>query len=131
MSVPIFYSSFHLSPALLLLAGFCVGTMSSFFGVGGGWLITPILHILGLPTPYAIGTSLVYIVITSVLGTVRHRKLKNVNFLIGIIIGLSSIGGILIGRQLILFLEPHGSVDTLVRILYMVFLSGTGIYMLL
>lgn len=130
MGVSILYSPFHLSPVLLLLTGFCVGTLSSFFGIGGGWLITPILHIIGLPTPYAIGTSLVYIVITAVFGTIRHRKLKNVNFIIGIIIGLSSIGGILCGRQLILFLERQGWVDTLVRILYMVFLSATGIYML-
>ena len=125
-----FSSAFHISPFLLLIIGFCGGTMSAFYGIGGGWLITPVLNILGLPMPYAIGTSLVYILITSIFGTIRHSKLKNISFIIGIIIGVSALGGILIGKRIILYLERQGSVDTYVRILYIFFLSAVGTYML-
>jgi len=130
MAIPIFSSPFGLNPLLLLLTGFCVGTMSAFFGIGGGWLVTPAIHILGLPMPHAIGTSLVYIVFTSIAGTIRHRKLKNVSFPAGLIIGLSSIGGIFGGKQLIFFLEKRGSVDTWVRFFYLFLLTAVGIYML-
>lgn len=121
---------FHISPILLLIIGLCIGTMSSFYGVGGGWIITPALNILGLPMPYAIGSSLLIIIITSIVGTIHHRKLKNVSFPVGIIIGVTSLGGILIGKRLIMFLETVGAADIYVRILYMFFLSITGGYML-
>jgi uncharacterized membrane protein YfcA len=121
---------FHISPILLLIIGFCIGTMSSFYGVGGGWIVTPVLNILGLPMPYAIGSSLLIIIITSVVGTIHHRKLKNVSFPVGIIIGVTSLGGILIGNRLIMFLETAGTADIYVRILYMFFLTIIGGFML-
>ena len=121
---------FHISPILLLIIGFCVGTMSSFYGVGGGWIVTPVLNILGLPMPYAIGSSLLIIIITSVVGTIHHRKLKNVSFPVGTIIGVTSLGGILIGKRLIIFLETMGIADIYVRILYMFFLTIIGGFML-
>lgn len=123
-------SPFHIHPAYLVVIGFCVGTMSSFFGVGGGWLVTPMLNILGLPMPYAIGSSLVYIIVASLFGTLRHRKLQNVNYVVGLIIGITAFGGILLGKKLILFLEAQGNVDTWVRVLYMVLLTVIGVYML-
>ncbi len=124
-------SPFHIHPAYLVVIGFCVGTLSSFFGVGGGWLVTPMLNILGLPMPYAIGSSLVYIIVVSLFGTLRHRKLQNVNYIVGLIIGTTAFGGILLGKKLIFFLETQGNVDTWVRVLYMVLLSVIGVYMLI
>jgi len=123
-------SAFHIHPAYLVIMGFCVGTLSSFFGVGGGWLVTPMLNILGLPMPYAIGSSLVYIIVVSLFGTLRHRKLRNVNYVVGLIIGITAFGGIVLGKKLIFFLEAHGNVDTWVRVLYMVMLTAIGVYML-
>ncbi len=119
-----------ISPILLLLLGLCVGIMSGFYGIGGGWLITPALNILGMPMPYAIGTSLVYIVITSSLATIKHRKLKNVNFLIASITGLTATIGILTGKELIFYLKKLGNVDAVVRIIYVFFLAAIGLYML-
>jgi len=124
-------SSFHVSPILLLLLGFCVGTISGFYGIGGGWLITPVLNILGLPMSYAIGTSLVYVVITATFGTISHRKLKNVSFISGIIIGIAAIGGIVVGRKCLIFLETRGTTDSVIRVLYIIFLTSVGIYMIL
>jgi uncharacterized membrane protein YfcA len=105
--------------------------MTGFYGIGGGWLITPVLNILGLPMPYAIGTSLTYIVITSGLGTFRHRKFKNINFSVGIVIGIAAIAGILLGSKLISYWEDQGSVDTIVRYIYIFFLALVGTYMII
>jgi uncharacterized membrane protein YfcA len=103
--------------------------MSGFYGIGGGWLITPALNILGVPMPYAIGTSLVYIIIVSGLGTVRHRKIKNVKYNAGIIIGVSSILGIYLGKRLIMYFDQTGSADNFVRLFYIFFLFIVGTYM--
>ncbi len=117
------------SPLLLLILGFCVGTISSFYGIGGGWLATPILNIIGLPMPYAIGTSLVYIISNTILGTIKHGKFQNVNYLLGILVGVSSIFGVILGKSLITYLEGLGTVDTIVRYIYIFFLLFVGIYM--
>lgn len=124
-------SGFGVSPILLLILGFCAGITSGFYGIGGGWIVTPVLNILGLPMPYAIGTSLIYIIVASTFGSIKHRKLKNVNYISGAIIGVFAILGVLGGSELILYLEELGNVDTIVRIVYMVFLSAVGGYMML
>jgi uncharacterized membrane protein YfcA len=123
-------SLFNINPLFFLLLGFCVSTMSGFYGIGGGWLITPALNILGVPMPYAIGTSLVYIIIVSGLGTITHRKIKNIKYIAGIIIGVSAILGIYLGKKLILHFEQTGTVDSFVRVMYIIFLIIVGIYML-
>ncbi len=123
-------SLFNVNPLFFLLLGFCVSTMSGFYGIGGGWLITPALNILGVPMPYAIGTSLVYIIIVSGLGTITHRKVKNVKYTAGIIIGVSSILGIYLGKKLILHFEQAGTVDSFVRMMYIIFLIIVGIFMM-
>ncbi len=121
---------FRYNPILLLILGFCAGITSGFYGIGGGWLVTPVLNILGFPMPYAIGTSLVYIIITSTLGTIKHRKLKNVNYLLGSIIGVTAILGAISGKEFIFYLEKLGNVDTVIRIAYIVFLIIIGSYMM-
>lgn len=124
-------TDFGLSSVLLLILGFCVSVLSGFYGIGGGWLITPLLNVLGLPMPYAIGTSLVYIIIASAVGALRHRKLKNVNYAVGLITGISALVGIVFGEQLILYLEGIGLADTYVRFSYIAMLMGVGIFMFL
>jgi len=118
------------SPLLLLLLGGCVGIMSGFYGIGGGWLITPVLNIIGMPMKYAIGTSLAFIIITSGIGTLKHRKLKNVNIWIGVLVGVSAILGVKCGKSLIDYINKIGNVDKFVRNIYIVFLVVIGVYML-
>ncbi len=115
---------------LFMLIGFCAGTTSGFYGMGGGWLVTPILNVIGFPMPYAIGTSLVYIVINSIVGTLRHKKFKNVNYLLGLLIGVNSIIGVLIGKSLISYMKKAGNVDVVVRYIYIIFLLSVSLYML-
>jgi len=121
--------AYHASPLLLLLGG-CIGITSGFYGIGGGWLSTPILNILGLPMPYAIGTSLVYIVSNSILGTFMHKKLKNINYVLGLTIGFSSIFGVYMGKTFISYIGKSANADMILRYIYVVFLFLLSLYIL-
>ena len=113
-----------------VLFGFFSGVLSGYYGVGGGWLVTPFLNlIIHLPMPKAIGTSLIYVVVVALFGTFKHKKLKNVSYPIGFIVGGFAIAGVILGRMVIRFLENIGTVDNVIGIVYIVFLSGIGIYM--
>ncbi len=127
----IFISNFSVSPVLLLVLGFSAGLMSGFYGIGGGWLVTPILNLAGLPMPYAIGTSLVYIIVNSTLGTIKHSKYKNVIYSLSLTIGIASILGVMLGKNLIFYLEKLNIADTVIRYIYIFFLLFESIYMLI
>ena len=115
---------------ILVAIGFGVGVLAGFFGMGGGWIITPFLHILGLPMPLAVGTGLANIAGQGALGSVKHRKMGNVDYRLGAIIGLSMIAGVEGGKRVIMALDSIGVVDSVVRIMYFLLLGGLGIFML-
>lgn len=118
-------------PVLLLLSiGFMVGTVGGFFGVGGGWIVTPALNIFGFPMSYAIGTGMAHIFGNSLVATRKHGLLGNVDWRLGSYSIIGSVAGIELGRQLILLLERSGHVDNVVRWVYMVFLIGLSAYMI-
>ena len=123
--------SSRLFPVLLPpLTGFCVGTLSGFYGVGGGWLITPVLNIFGLSMGTAIGTSLLHITVVSLFGSLRHWKMKNLDPRTGLLTGGPAVGGVYAGRALVIALEEAGRADTAIRVAYIVFLLGVGVYMM-
>lgn len=112
-------------PALLAI-GLLVGTLQGFFGVGGGWLTTPTLNILGLPMLYAIGTDLVYTCASGIVGSWRHHRLGNLVVRASVVIGLSGVLGIEASRRLLFFLEDRGLADSLVRQTYILLLATVG-----
>ena len=73
------------SGTLLILLGFITGILSGFFGVGGCFILTPLLNVLGLPMANAVGTSLFFAVIVSLLGGIKHYLIGNVLISISII----------------------------------------------
>jgi uncharacterized protein len=115
---------------LLLLIGFCVGILGGFFGVGGGWMITPALNIFGFHMAFAIGTPLASI-FGQCLGAVKkHHRMGNVDWKLGLISIITSVIGLEIGSRVILALEKAGDVGTIVRWCYFFLLSCLGLYML-
>ncbi len=115
---------------LLLLIGFCVGVMGGFFGVGGGWMITPALNIFGFHMAFAIGTPLASIFGQSLGAVKKHQRMGNVDWKLGLISIATSVIGLEIGSRTILSLEKAGDVGSVVRWSYILLLSGLGIYML-
>jgi uncharacterized membrane protein YfcA len=111
------------NPFVLLLLGLILGVLTGFFGVGGGFLLTPTLNILGFQMVHAIGTGFSAIAGNSLVGAMRHHKLGNVDLRLGITLGLFSSGGVELGRRLVLYLEKLNLVGTYVRVAYIVLLA--------
>lgn len=118
------------SAVLLVLIGFCVGVLGGFFGVGGGWMITPALNIFGFHMAFAIGTPLANIFGQSIGAVRKHHRMGNIDWKLGMISIATSIIGVEIGSRAILALEKAGDVGTIVRVCYIFFLSSLGVYML-
>jgi len=115
---------------LLIIIGFCVGILGGFFGVGGGWIVTPALNIFGFHMAFAIGTDLSNIFGQSIGAVKKHQKMGNIDWKLGLISIITSIIGLEIGSEVIIALEKAGDVGIIVRWCYMLLLSSLGIYML-
>jgi uncharacterized membrane protein YfcA len=120
----------EISPLLLLAMGLAVGVCSGFFGFGGGFMMTPALNLFGFPMAYAIGTDLTQMAGSSVLSTMRHRKLGNVDLRLGVMMVAGTVAGVEAGKHLVLYMEGVGNVDFVVRWIYVALLGGLGLYML-
>lgn len=106
----------------LVLIGFSVGTIGGFFGMGGAWMVTPGLNILGFPMAFAIGTDMAHIAGKSMISTMRHSKFGNVDYRLGFSMLIGTMIGIECGAQLIMYLERIGNVGSVVRWTYVIFL---------
>jgi uncharacterized membrane protein YfcA len=109
---------------LLILIGFCVGVLGGFFGVGGGWIVTPALNIFGFHMAFAIGTDLANIFGQSIGATKKHHKMGNIDWKLGSISIIVSIIGLEIGSQVVLILEKAGDVGSIVRWCYLFLMFG-------
>jgi hypothetical protein len=118
---------------LLFVLGFCVGVLGGFFGVGGGWIVTPALNMFGFPMDYAIGTDITYIFGNSIVATKIHSGMGNIDWKLGIYSIVCSVIGVELGAQLIVYLKTtlgSESLDALVRWVYIGMLVLLGIMML-
>ncbi len=118
------------SVVLLVAIGFCVGTLGGFFGVGGGWIVTPALNIFGFHMAFAIGTDLSNIFGQSIGAVRKHQKMGNIDWKMGLISIITSVIGLEIGSDVIISLEKAGDVGVIVRWCYMFMLTSLGCYML-
>jgi len=112
---------------ILLLIGFNIGILSGFFGVGGCFILTPLLNIMGLPMPTAVGTGLFFAVLVSSLGGVKHYLAGNTLIRLSVIIGLVSFIGIRISQPLVIYLDRLQLADIYIRSLYIVLLLTLGL----
>ena len=113
-------------PALLLILGVMVGILSGFFGVGGGFLITGGLLVFGVPPVFAVGTGLALIMGSSIINTLKHRHLGNVDLRLGMLMLVGTIPGVFLAEQLNSSLEEAGVVGPVIRYVYIVFLGSLG-----
>lgn len=115
----------------LLGIGGMVGVLSGMFGVGGGFLITPLLFFVGIPPAVAVATSANQIVASSVSGVLAHLKRKTVDLKMGMVLLAGGLVGSAIGIQIFNMLKAMGQVDLLVTLCYVVFLGIIGFLMLI
>lgn len=115
---------------LVLALGWAVGVLSGLVGVGGGFLITPLLMFVGVPPIVAVATGAAQIVGTSASGSYAHWRLGNVDLRMAASLLLGSWTGGFLGVQLAKVLERSGHFGTLVTLLYVGLLGAVGASML-
>ncbi len=111
---------------LLLGLGGLVGVLSGMFGVGGGFLMTPLLFFIGIPPAVAVATEANQIVASSFSGVLAHLKRKTVDLKMGTVLLIGGLVGAALGVQIFAALREIGQVDLLVRLCYVVFLGIIG-----
>jgi uncharacterized protein len=109
--------------------GLAVGLLSGLFGVGGGFLMTPLLIMLGIPATVAAATDSNQIVAASTSGTYAHWKIGNVDFKMGLYLLVGGFVGGLAGVQGIKVLKAMGNADFVIKITYVLMLGIVGTYM--
>jgi uncharacterized membrane protein YfcA len=115
---------------LILGLGGMVGLLSGIFGVGGGFLMTPLLIFLGVPAPVAVGTEANQIVASSVSGVLAHWRRGNVDVKMGSILLAGGIVGSTIGVYIFAILREIGQIDLAIKLSFIVFLGIIGSLML-
>jgi uncharacterized membrane protein YfcA len=131
MSWYIYLPIAHHSVALPIMVGlgFVVGLLSGMFGVGGGFLMTPLLIMIGIPPTVAAASDSNQIVAASASGMYAHYRLGNVDFKMGTYLLIGGILGGTGGVQIIKILRAMGNADFLIKITYVVMLGFVGVYM--
>ena len=115
---------------LILGMGGAVGFLSGLFGVGGGFLMTPLLIFIGVPPPVAVGTEANQIVASSVSGVLAHWRRANVDFKMGFVLLLGGFAGSSLGVVLFKYLQNLGQLDLVIKLSYVLFLGIIGFLML-
>jgi uncharacterized protein len=117
--------------ALVILAlGGVVGFLSGLFGVGGGFLMTPLLIFIGVPPAVAVGTQSNQIVGASVAGVIGHWRRGNVDFRMGSVLLVGGLVGSIVGVWLFTVLRRMGQIDLVISLLYVILLGIVGGLML-
>ena len=115
---------------LILGLGVGVGMLSGIFGVGGGFLMTPLLIFMGISPPVAVGTEANQILASSVSGVMAHWRRGNVDFKMGAVLLIGGIVGSTIGVIAFRELRSVGQIDLVIRLSYVIFLGIIGFLML-
>lgn len=116
---------------LLLGLGGAVGFLSGLFGVGGGFLMTPLLVFIGIPPAVAVGSEANQVVAASVSGMLAHWRRGNVDVTMGLALFAGGFVGSTLGVWLFSFLAGAGQIDVVILVAYVVLLGSVGSLMLI
>ncbi len=130
--LPVYLPIAELSVDLLLIVtiGAAVGFLSGLFGVGGGFLITPLLIFLGVPSTVAVATGSNQVVASSVSGALAQWRRGNVDFKLGTVLLSGGLVGATVGVFVVAWLKRKGQVDLFISLTYVLMLGVIGSLML-
>jgi len=114
----------------LVMLGALVGFVSGLFGIGGGFLMAPVLVFMGIPPTVAVASQASHVVASSTSGVIRYSGMKAVDYRIGGIMAVGGALGALGGVELFRYLRLLGQADLVVAVSYLVFLGAIGSMML-
>ena len=116
---------------VLLGIGLGMGILSGMFGVGGGFLLTPLLIFIGVPQPVAVASSANQLVGASLTGVITHWRRGNVDFKMGAVLVVGGVIGSAGGVQLFAALRRLGQIDLVISLSYVILLSTLGTMMMI
>ncbi|MGM7702866.1 sulfite exporter TauE/SafE family protein [Pseudalkalibacillus sp. Hm43] len=108
---------------IYIILGFAVGILSGYFGIGGGFILTPVLMLVGFAPVVAITTSLMYAIGSSVSGVWAHFKMNNVVWKTALILGASGVTATQFAKPFVLWLDQKGYDETIIPIIYAVIIG--------
>ncbi|HZL58208.1 MAG TPA: sulfite exporter TauE/SafE family protein [Stellaceae bacterium] len=120
-----------LNGLVLLILGAAVGFLSGIFGVGGGFLMTPLLIVFGVPHAVAVATSANQLVGASVSGALAHWRRGNVDFAMGFVMLAGGLAGSVLGVWFFALLLRFGQAETVVNLSYALLLGVLGALMMI
>jgi hypothetical protein len=114
---------------LLLGLGGVIGFLSGLFGVGGGFLMTPLLIFIGVPPPVAVATQANNVVASSISGVLAHFRRGNVDVKMGTVLLVGGLAGSTAGVSLFKLLSDIGQIDLVINLSYVFVLGTVGVLM--
>jgi uncharacterized membrane protein YfcA len=115
---------------VIVILGFLVGLLSGMFGVGGGFLTTPLLIFYGIPPTVAVASATTQITGASVSGVMVHMRRGGLDLKMGLVMIAGGLFGSLVGAALFRVLQSAGQIDVAVGLLYVLILGSIGLLML-
>ncbi|MBA4164986.1 MAG: permease, partial [Erythrobacter sp.] len=115
---------------LIVALGVLTGILSGLFGVGGGFLTTPLLIFYGIPPTVAAASAATQVTGASVSGVLAHRRRDGVDYRMGLTMVGGGIIGALVGALLFRFFQAIGQIDVVINILYVIMLGTIGTLMM-
>ena len=110
----------------MIFLGGAVGILSGMFGIGGGFLTTPLLILYGIPPTVAAASAASQVTGASVSGVLAHWQRDGVDFRMGGVLIVGGVIGALAGSSVLAFLQSEGQSDTVIAILYVILLGSIG-----
>ena len=129
MSIYLPIAEMNVNIFLIIFIGMSIGILSGIFGVGGGFLMTPLLIFLGIPPVVAVGSEAPHVLATSVSGVIAHWRKKNVDIKMGIFLLTGGLVGSTVGVNLFNYLKNYGQIDLVIQLLFVFFLGFVGFSM--
>ena len=114
---------------VIVLLGVGVGLLSGMFGVGGGFLTTPLLIFYGIPPTVAVASSASQVTGASVSGVFAHLRRGGVDFKMGGVMVAGGLLGSLAGAWMFRLLQASGQIDTVIAVVYVLMLGSIGALM--
>src|SRR6056297_889575 len=108
--------------------GLLIGILFGFFGMGGSFLVTPALLVMGYDANVAVGSGLAFVFGTSVIATLKHRDLGQVDYKLGVLMIAGTTAGIEVGKLGLEYLQHIGLAGTVVSVAYVLLLGGIGVF---
>ncbi|MCU4744522.1 sulfite exporter TauE/SafE family protein [Natronoglomus mannanivorans] len=113
---------------LFVSFGFMVGVLFGFFGMGGSFLVTPALLVMGYPARVAVGSGMAFVFGTAVIATLKHHDLGQVDYKLGGLMIVGTSVGIEVGRIGVFYLEELGLASGVIGVTYVVLLGAIGLF---